>query len=883
MTPDLSLICLDESRRRQVRVEGYNGLDYIEVGEDPHYLSIFFLDRAPDDLVPANFRITGGQRVRNIGVVAIDVCRQADTELDDCVVLTVDKPGDFSTYRLCIVALDDNGRPTDQPYPRFDPRYACLDFGFRVDCPNGLDCQPAAVCPPEVRQGPEINYLAKDYASFRQLILDRLAVIMPEWQESHVPDLEMALVELLAYTGDYLSYYQDAVATEAYLETARQRISVRRHARLVDYQMHEGCNSRAWVCLQVDGNLELDPEDTAFVTGLEDVLLLSGPVLAESDLSNVPTDQYEMFEPLVTQAGQPIKLYPAHNRIRFYTWGDQECCLPKGATSATLYDGKAKAPSTGKQDDQPGMAQQAGPAKPATPGQGEVEYERELQQLQVGDYLLFEEVMGPRTGNPADADPSHRHVVCITSRTEAVDELYHQPVLEITWAEADALPFPLCVSTISDAPECRPLSEVSVACGNVVLVDHGRRIRGEDLGCVPLETTTAKCECGGRPSDIVELPGRYRPHLSRGPLTFRQPLPAGCPAAELLVQDPRRALPWIRLTSSSDSTCEGDNPGAARPADPATIEAWEVRRDLLSSGPGDRHVVAEVDDEGLAHLRFGDGDLGAVPKAHTRFTATYRVGIGPAGNVGADAISHLVYRRNKQDGIRQVRNPLPAAGGIDPEPLAEVKLFAPSAFRRDLQRAITADDYATLVMRDFPVEVQRAAATLRWTGSWYEVLVAVDARGSATAGQALLDKIAGHLYRFRRMGHDLAVQAAHQVPLDLVLDVCVLPHYLRGHVKSALLDLFSNRLLPDGQLGFFHPDNLTFGQGIYLSTLVAAAQAVTGVESVTVKKLERLYEGPNGEIEKGVLTLGPLEVARLDNDPNYPENGRLTLDVRGGR
>jgi len=90
-------------------------------------------------------------------------------------------------------------------------------------------------------------------------------------------------------------------------------------------------------------------------------------------------------------------------------------------------------------------------------------------------------------------------------------------------------------------------------------------------------------------------------------------------------------------------------------------------------------------------------------------------------------------------------------------------------------------------------------------------------------------------------------------------------------------------MLPDGRLGFFHPDNLTFGEGIYLSKLVAAAQAVTGVESVKVNKLQRLYEPPNSEIENGVLPLGPLEVARLDNDPSFPENGRLILDVRGGR
>jgi hypothetical protein len=97
------------------------------------------------------------------------------------------------------------------------------------------------------------------------------------------------------------------------------------------------------------------------------------------------------------------------------------------------------------------------------------------------------------------------------------------------------------------------------------------------------------------------------------------------------------------------------------------------------------------------------------------------------------------------------------------------------------------------------------------------------------------------------------------------------------------LGLFSNRLLPDARLGFFHPDNLTFGEGVYLSKLVAVAQAVPGVESVKVVKLERLFEGPNGEIENGILPLGPLEIARVDSDPSLPENGRLILDVRGGR
>ena len=190
--------------------------------------------------------IKGGQRIRDIQVVAVSMCRQIDPSLDDCMIVKVDKTGDFSPYTLCLVKAANN-RPTGEPYPGFDPRYACLEFSFKVMCPTDLDCKQAPVCPPAVYPEPEINYLSKDYASFRQLIFDRLSLVMPNWQERHVPDVGVALVEMLAYAGDHLSYYQDAVATEAYLETARQRISVRRHARLVDYPMHEGCNARAWV------------------------------------------------------------------------------------------------------------------------------------------------------------------------------------------------------------------------------------------------------------------------------------------------------------------------------------------------------------------------------------------------------------------------------------------------------------------------------------------------------------------------------------------------------------------------------------------------------------------------------------------------------------
>ena len=174
---DATLTCQDEQRRHAVRKASLNGLDYLEVSEDQLKLTVYFLGKAPEGLEKENVRIEGGRRIRDIQVIDLKIHRQDDPDLDDCIVITVNKPGDFSTYTLCLIDLNDEGRPTDQYFPGFDPRYACLDFSFKEGCPSDLDCKPQDICPPPERTEPEIDYLAKDYASFRQLILDRLAPI----------------------------------------------------------------------------------------------------------------------------------------------------------------------------------------------------------------------------------------------------------------------------------------------------------------------------------------------------------------------------------------------------------------------------------------------------------------------------------------------------------------------------------------------------------------------------------------------------------------------------------------------------------------------------------------------------------------------------------
>jgi predicted phage baseplate assembly protein len=335
----------------------------------------------------------------------------------------------------------------------------------------------------------------------------------------------------------------------------------------------------------------------------------------------------------------------------------------------------------------------------------------------------------------------------------------------------------------------------------------------------------------------------------------------------------------------------------------ALLDTWSVERDLLESAAGDLDFVVEVDNDGSGHLRFGDGVCGRRPDAGTLFRADYRIGNGTQGNVGGDTITYLVLRAEALSGVNLgPRNPLPASGGVDPEPLDDVKLFAPYAFRSQLERAITSGDYAAIAGDNERRLESRAAleaedtaictkAALRWTGSWYTAFVALDPVGVEASDVELLDEVTRYLQPYRRMGTDLLVGAARYVPLKVSVTVCVLPNYLRGHVESAVRDALSNRVLPDGTLGFFNPENLTFGTGIYVSQLVARVQAIAGVQNVMVTELERFENGEPSTAEQdadelpwhSALFLGPFEIARLDNDPSFPENGLLLLDMRGGR
>jgi hypothetical protein len=910
--------CVTDNRRGMVRASGkLAGIDYVEVDSKGTALVVHFFGAVPDSLSARNVIIEGGRRIRDIRVLSVKLNNKGN---DACLHVILDKPGDFSTYCLCLIepgetsvkCLEDKPDETQRKIPDgIDPRYSCAPLSFRTECPTTLDCKPQP-CPPESALPPlSINYLARDFQSFRQLLLDRLLVTMPQWRERHIPDIGIILVELMAYVADQLSYSLDAVATEAYLSTARLRISVRRHARLLDYRMHEGCNARAWVCLEAEGDQTFAVSDLAFAVISDGAGSLSPGIVDWEILEKIPGAL--IFEPMDLEGTGRIEVIAANNEIHFYTWGGLDCCLPAGSTRASLlanpgasmtaadedYSGRTEAEnSTGRYaDGQHNTSSACGAESEEDQNSSSMKSSEPEVQLKIGDILIFEEIRGVRTGEAADADPDKRHVVRLTRADYTVDPLYDTHIIEIEWGREDALPFVLCLSTRTDAPDCR-FVESAVARGNVILVDHGLTVEDNKYWKVESDFRADCCNCEGAAIDVSEIAKPFSVILENTLLTHADPIDpqktGSLSATALLRQDPRKAAASIKLDDDQSSGFKAEQSYK----DSETSETgsdirwrnewdWSVVPDLLNSSFNDRHFVVEMSDEGLAHLRFGDGDCGRRPDPGTHFRARYRIGNGPMGNVGRDSILWLARKSGIISGPQiRSRNPLEAVGGAESEPVTQVKLYAPQAYSRVLERAVAARDYAELAERDS--RVQSSHAELAWTGSWYEADVALDPFEKAERDERLGKDIEAQLERMRRIGHDLRIVPARMVPLVISLEVCVAPHYSRSDVEMAIRELLSNRRMKDGRLGFFHPDQFEFDTDIKASRLIAAVQELEGVLQVELKEFRRadtLNDFPSvtdNSLMNNFISIRRNEIAQLDTDGNLPESRSLRIKMTGG-
>ena len=705
------------------------------------------------------------------------------------------------------------------PAMAFDPLRTWLGVRLRPECPDLGSCfSPAPqVAPPAA--SPVQSYLGRDWDGLRRELVEELLRRDPAADLS-IADPTITLIELFAHAGDLLAYRQDRVATEGYLETARLRTSVRRHARLVDFAVSDGQAARTSV------HVVVAPEAAP-------VAVTAGTVAVD-----VPSST------LAFTLERGLTADPALGEIAIYDWGEEDCCLRAGATECVLV--------------RPLPADPLGAA-----------------WLAPGDLLAFEVVDPGETAVHRDwsrrarawpaqdsaGDPAFRaplasrraQVVTLTAVTPFADPLLGAglELFRVRWRAEDALERACSVGidTLRGAPE------VTVARANLVPAHHGRLVDGGGGETIALRVPDWADPDTTPPSEF-SLVAAGSPASPRGPGPGLSIGPDGPHALDVRVQLPSGVTVRAQRVGSLLDARAGELS--------VVVDLEEREPPVLRFATGAVGLRPPLGSKVTAAYEIGGGARGNV--AANALTTLER-NTAPAG---------LAPVWEVVDGVT-VRNPARASGGTEPTPLEVVRRDAPEAFAAEPRRAVLATDHAEAALR--VDSVQRAMARQGWSGSWPVVATVVDLKVDGDTAAQTMAELQALLDDLRMLGTEAAVVAGTPIGLFVALDVCASPIADAERVRLDILDVLHPGT--DERPGVFHPNRLQLGTSLYLSSVIAAVACVPGVDAVQVREARRLSDPPGAVHE--VIAFEADEVGMLEDDPARPERGRLDVKVRGGR
>ncbi len=800
------------------------GLDFVYVDATQVTLDVYFLTEPGSvvpslvsDLTPDQITIyEAADPARRPAAHVLPGLSWPVVEGRQVLRLNVAQPGGYVLYRL---RLND---------ARIDRYFNDILFSFKANCPSDLDCAPEPpACPPEPEIDFPVDYTARDFWSFRRALLDFAAQRYPDWPDRLEADAGVMLAEVLSALGDEMAYYQDRVGREAYLETASQRRSLRRHARLVDYTVHDGLAGTTWLDLTIAGGPVRDIPAGSAVWAMAD----TGERIV-----------YEVGRGLSETLDQPPRLYPtdpARNSLEPHIFdGETGSCLEVGATEMFV-NGHLAAHL---------------PLDDPWPGPG------------LGRWVLL------RTDPRDPSIAARRWPVRLVEVEELDDPLINDPstgtaVTRLRWEAGQALPYELDLSTLQVR-------------GNLVPASAGQRsvfrfTIGPSDDPADHPEAVERAGANGSIAYLYSLPGS-----DEIPLAWLGTDPRGAqpevhlnevrPVAGAWV--PGDAWIWRRSLLGTDSAQPGDRQ--------FTLDDGTWRRVVGFQRQGQEIVHVDYASGAGFTIRFGDDEFGLVPTRGTIFQVTYRLGSGRSSNLPAGSLTNadptLAF-------VEAVSNPLRIENGLDPETAEAVRQQAPEAFRYLTFRAVRPEDYAEAAERlDW---VQRAGAAFRWTGSWLSAFVTPDPLGAESLSEERRAALEAQLDRFRQAGRETHVPDPVYADIDLLIRVCVEPFAYPGEVEKLAFEALLGRPASPGLAPrpfFFSPDNFTFGTPLERSALEAAIQAVPGVRGVEGMQIRR--RGWFDWRPFAELVYKPAEntVIRLANDPRFPGRGTLRLQMEGG-
>lgn len=306
--------------------------------------------------------------------------------------------------------------------------------------------------------------------------------------------------------------------------------------------------------------------------------------------------------------------------------------------------------------------------------------------------------------------------------------------------------------------------------------------------------------------------------------------------------DARARFPSFPLRFAPLTYVPADNPSGASSTLTVRVDdvAWKERGSLYCAGSRDRTFTTSTDADGTVVITFGDGITGAlVSSGSHNLRATYRKGLGVAGNVAANTLAQPIDRPL---GLKGVANPAAATGGVDPEAADQARLSMPLPVRT-LGRAVSLLDYADFA-RAF-TGVALASAVVLHLRAGRTIVVSVANPDGAEIADSTVARLRDAL---RAQGDPLvrfAVLPARRASFRLALRIATDPDRERdavfAAVRSALLAAYAGGVRQ-------------LGEPVHRTGVIARAASVPGVVAID---LDRLYRGGTPSLDDLLVADAP--------------------------
>jgi hypothetical protein len=275
---------------------------------------------------------------------------------------------------------------------------------------------------------------------------------------------------------------------------------------------------------------------------------------------------------------------------------------------------------------------------------------------------------------------------------------------------------------------------------------------------------------------------------------------------------------------------------------------------LIDYNNSDPVFTTYTNAENTTYVLFGDNISGRIPAVNSQITATYRVGGGASGNVGANTISYVIT--NGQSGLT-VKNQYidaedsgAAAGGADRESTDAIRVNAPLSLR-SLDRAVATADYAALSVKGGASKAV-AVADVYTSVTVYAVPFGdkgVTGDGVTPSGTFNALKTILNTFLVDKIPANTSVTFQPASYVDVLIDASItcLPQYKQSKIQAdvtAALDTL------------FDIDNVVFSDRISINDITSTINSIEGVAFVELEKLVRTDENITKVVDQKTLTSG---------------------------